>query len=83
MHCVAIYPTQNKDMNLNFIDTLKKGIRILLLDSQLEDLKHISLEFWHTQKVRECLKNIGILSNKYKLNNYSVTQINFQIYLKK
>lgn len=85
MHCVAIYPTQNKDMNLNFIDTLRKRYKNIVIGwSTHEDPDaYLPGVLAYSKGARMFEKHIGISSNKYKLNNYSVTPNNFQIYLKK
>lgn len=85
MHCVAIYPTQDQDMNLNFINTLKQRYKNIVIGwSTHEDPKtYLPGILAYSKGARMFEKHIGVLSNKYKLNNYSVTPNDFQTYLNK
>ncbi len=75
MHCVSIYPTENKKLNLKFIQNLKNRYNNIPIGwSTHEDPGEnlpgaIALAFGAS--IFE--KHIGIVSRKYPLNKYSIT----------
>ena len=75
MHCVSIYPTENKKLNLKFIQNLKDRYNDIPIGwSTHEDPGEnlpgaIALAFGAS--IFE--KHIGIESKKYPLNRYSIT----------
>ena len=83
MHCVAIYPTKVSDMNLNFIYTIKKRYKNIVVGWSTHEDPKLTLPgmLAYCKGARMFEKHIGIKSNKYRLNNYSVTPIDFQKYL--
>ena len=84
MHCVAIYPTDEQDMNLRFINTMKKRYKNLTIGWSTHEDPSTSLPgmLAHAMGAQMFEKHIGIGSKKYKLNNYSVTPLDFEKYLK-
>jgi sialic acid synthase SpsE/mannose-6-phosphate isomerase-like protein (cupin superfamily) len=83
MHCVAIYPTEVHDMNLRFINTMKKRYKNITIGwSTHEDpTSNLPGILAYAMGARMFEKHIGIRTKKYKLNNYSVTPNNFHQYL--
>ena len=83
MHCIAIYPTNDFDLQISFIKSLKKrypGVPIGW--STHEDPKFLlpsSLAKTCGAEIFE--RHIGINSKKYKLNPYSMEPNLFQSYL--
>ena len=75
MQCIGEYPTQAKDMNLNQIDFLKnryKGIEIgLSTHESPSDYELVKLAVAKNVKVYE--KHVGLVTDKYAINAYSVT----------
>ena len=84
MHCIAIYPSKNSDLQISFIKNLKKRYRGVPIGwSTHEDpneLNPATLAYACGAKIFE--KHIGINSLKYKLNNYSITPSNFEKWYK-
>lgn len=83
MHCVSIYPTKNSDLNLNFIENLKKRYENINIGwSTHEDPSEFlpaSLALSKGATMFE--KHIGLDTNKYKLNKYSITPKEFENWL--
>lgn len=83
MHCVALYPSKNSDMQLNTIKDLKeryKGINIgWSTHEEPENLLPSTIALSLGASMFE--KHVGINSSKYKLNNYSTSPIQFERYL--
>jgi len=75
MHCVAIYPSKNTDLNLSVIENLIKrypGIPIgWSTHENPNELNPSILAYAKGARIFE--KHIGINSKKYKLNDYSIT----------
>jgi len=75
MHCVSIYPTDLKKLNLNFIENLKKRYD----DVPIGWSTHESPDEFFPAVLAKCKgasileRHIGIMSKKYKLNKYSMT----------
>ena len=74
MHCVAIYPSQNSDLNISIIENLTKRYPNIPIGwSTHEDPKEFNPSILaYAKGARIFEKHIGINSNKYKLNNYSI-----------
>jgi len=83
MHCVALYPSQNSDMQLNTIkDLIKRYKNINVGWSTHEEPENlipstVALSLGATMFE----KHIGIDTKKYKLNNYSTSPAQFEKYL--
>jgi sialic acid synthase SpsE/mannose-6-phosphate isomerase-like protein (cupin superfamily) len=75
MHCVAIYPSKNNDLNISVIKNLKKrypGVPIGW--STHEDPKEFNPSVLaYACGARLFEKHIGIDSAKFRLNSYSIT----------
>ncbi len=74
MHCVAIYPSANSELNIAFIETLKKrypNIPIGWSTHESPDEFNPSI-LAYSKGARIFEKHIGINSKKFKLNNYSI-----------
>ena len=84
MHCVAIYPSENKDFNLEFIKNLKKRYKNIPIGWSTHEKPDNFLPsvIAYSCGARIFEKHIGIESKKYKLNNYSITPILFDKYVK-
>jgi sialic acid synthase SpsE/D-lyxose ketol-isomerase len=80
MHCVSIYPTKNSDLNLNFIENLKKRYESINIGwSTHEDPNEFlpaSLALSKGATMFE--KHVGLNTKKYKLNKYSITPDKFE-----
>ena len=80
MHCIAIYPSKNSDLQISFIKNLKERYRGVPIGwSTHEDpneMNPATLAYACGAKIFE--KHIGINSRKYGLNNYSITPSNFE-----
>ncbi len=83
MHCVAIYPTENKDMNLAFIKNLIERYNDITIGwsthENPRDLLPMTIAYSCGARMFE--KHIGISTKKYKLNNYSIQSDDFEKYL--
>lgn len=80
MHCIAIYPTENSNLQISFIKELKDRYKDIEIgwsthESPEENLP-ASLAYACGARIFE--KHIGIKSKKFKLNNYSVTPEQFE-----
>lgn len=75
MHCISIYPSDNKDLHISFIKNLKKRYKDIPIGWSThelpEELNPAVLAYSCGARIFE--KHIGIKSKKYKLNNYSIT----------
>ncbi len=75
MHCISIYPTENKDLQINFIKNLVNRYRDVPIGwsthENPEDFRPSTLAYSCGARLIE--KHIGIDSKKYKLNKYSIT----------
>ena len=83
MHCVSAYPSKNENLNLNFIENLKKRYGNINIGwSTHEDPKEFlpaALALSKGASIFE--KHIGINSKKNNLNKYSITPDQFQEWL--
>ena len=83
MHCISIYPSDNADLQISFIKTLKRRYPTIPIGwSTHEDPD----ELMPSTLAKACgaemfERHIGINSKKYKLNKYSMEPIAFQNYL--
>lgn len=80
MHCIAIYPTNNSNLQISFIKELKDRYKDIEIgwsthESPEENLP-ASLAYACGARIFE--KHVGIKSKKFKLNNYSVTPNQFE-----
>lgn len=80
MHCISIYPSENKDLHISFIKNLKKRYKDIAIGwsthESPNELNPAVLAYACGAKIFE--KHIGIDSNKYGLNNYSITPEKFE-----
>lgn len=80
MHCISIYPSENKDLHISFIKNLKKRYRDVPIGWSTHETPHelnpATLAYACGARIFE--KHIGISSKKYKLNNYSITPESFE-----
>ena len=83
MHCVAIYPSENYHLNLEFIKSLKKRYKDIIIGwsthERPENLLPSTIAYSCGARMFE--KHIGISSKKYKLNDYSTTPELFKKYI--
>ncbi len=83
MHCVAIYPSENYHLNLEFIKSLKKRYKDITIGwsthERPENLLPSTIAYSCGARMFE--KHIGISSKKYKLNDYSTTPKLFEKYI--
>ena len=82
MHCVAIYPSENYHLNLEFIKNLKKRYKDITIGwsthERPENLLPSTIAYSCGARMFE--KHIGIFSKKYKLNDYSTSKL-FEKYI--
>ncbi len=73
MHCVAIYPTPNDQLNLNQIDVLKKRFpNIPIGFSTHEDPNDFNpIRIAYAKGARIFERHVGMQTKKHKLNKYS------------
>jgi len=80
MHCVAEYPTLNDSQQLNTIDTLKeryKNIQIgLSTHEDPADTTNIGIAVGKGVRIFE--KHVGVKTDKYAINGYSITPTQFE-----
>ena len=79
MHCVSIYPTKNIDLNLRFIENLKKRYGNINIGwSTHEDPNEFLPAALALSKGASMFeKHIGLKGSRYKLNKYSITPEKF------
>ncbi len=83
MHCISIYPSKNKDLQISFIKELKERYPDIPIGWSTHELPN---EFMPSVLALGCgatmfERHIGINSKKYKLNNYSSTPEIFHNYI--
>ncbi len=83
MHCISIYPSENKDLQISFIKELKERYPNIPIGWSTHELPN---EFMPSVLALGCgatmfERHIGINSKKYKLNNYSSTPDIFDNYI--
>jgi sialic acid synthase SpsE/quercetin dioxygenase-like cupin family protein len=74
MHCVALYPSPNDKMNMNFMDRLKKRypeIPIGFSGHEAPDNNDI-IKIAVSKKASIYERHVGVETDKIKLNNYSM-----------
>lgn len=75
MHCVGIYPTPNKDLQLNQIETLKNRYPDVMIGfsshEDPNDFNPIRVAFAKGARIFE--RHVGVPTEKYQLNAYSST----------
>ena len=78
MHCIAIYPSSNEDLQIGFIKDLKKRYRSLDIGWSTHEGPNENLPASLAYACGATLfeKHIGINSKKYGLNNYSFFLLN-------
>ncbi len=80
MHCVSIYPSNNSTLNLNFIKNLKKRYGEIPIGwsthENPNELLPAVLAYTNGASIFE--KHIGVVSKKYKLNEYSINPHQFE-----
>ena len=83
MHCISIYPSEDFDLQISFIKSLKKKISQHSIGwSTHEDPE----DFLPSSLAKACgaeifERHVGINSKRYKLNKYSMEPTTFQKYL--
>ena len=75
MHCIAIYPSANKDLQISFIKELKDRYKDLEIGWSTHERPNENLpaSLAYACGARIFEKHIGINSKKYALNDYSIT----------
>ena len=75
MHCVAIYPTPNDNLNLNQIEVLKERFPHIPIGFSThedpDDFNPIRIAYAKGARIFE--RHVGIQTKKHKLNKYSAT----------
>ena len=75
MHCVALYPTKNEDLNLGRIDFLIKRYPFLKIGfsthEEPDNLDAVKMAIAQGAKILE--RHVGLITDKIKLNAYSST----------
>jgi sialic acid synthase SpsE/mannose-6-phosphate isomerase-like protein (cupin superfamily) len=73
MHCIAIYPTQNEDLQLNQIDYLKRRYPFLKIGFSTHESpdQTIPVQMAIAKGAKIFEKHIGVETNSIKLNDYS------------
>lgn len=83
MHCVALYPSKNADMQLNTIKDLRERYKDVNIGwsthEEPENLLPSTIAVGLGATMFE--KHIGINTNKYRLNKYSTSPEQFEKYL--
>jgi sialic acid synthase SpsE len=83
LHCVGEYPTENKNLQLNQIDLLKKRYPNLTIGCSTHDgaknLDNIKIEIAKGAKIFE--KHVGLDDYEGSLNNYSITPKQVRLWL--
>lgn len=83
MHCVSIYPTENQDLNLYSITEMKKRFPDIEIGwsthENPEDMQPMTVSYGLGARIFE--RHIGINTNKYPLNKYSMTEKQFDKYI--
>ena len=84
MHCVSIYPTENHNLNLKFIENLKSRYDDINIGwsthESPDEFLPAALALSKGASLFE--KHIGMESTKYKLNKYSLTPPKFEEWIK-
>ena len=83
LYCVGMYPTSTKDINLSYFLKLKEifGDCIAGFSSHEKPEEFLSGALAYGMGARIFEKHINIKSNKYKVNDYSVTPDDFKMWL--
>ncbi len=84
MHCIAIYPTKNYDLNISFIKNLKKRYEDVPIGWSTHESPN---EYLPASLAMACgatlfEKHIGISTKKYPLNDYSINPDQFENWVK-
>ena len=84
MHCVSIYPTPKKELNLNLIKTLKQRYKNKVIGwSTHEDPNDFEIvKIAYSVGARVFEKHIGLEAKKYKNNKYSINLEQFENWIK-
>ena len=83
MHCIAIYPSKNDDLQISFIKELKERYKDIEIGWSTHEApnEHLPACLAYACGARIFEKHIGIDSSKYGLNNYSITPKLFETWL--
>lgn len=83
MHCVAIYPSENYQLNLDFIKNMRDRYKDIVIGWSTHERpdNYLPSTIAYTCGARMFEKHIGIVSQKYKLNDYSTTPELFEKYI--
>ncbi len=80
MHCIAIYPSKNSDLQIAFIKNLKKRYNNVPIGwsthEDPDEMNPATLAYACGAQIFE--KHIGVKSKKFGLNNYSITPTKFE-----
>lgn len=75
MHCVALYPTQEEDLQLNMVTTLKERYQNIPIGFSThespDNLSAVKIAYAKGALLFE--RHVGLNTNQYKLNGYSST----------
>jgi len=83
MHCIGEYPTLSSNMQLNQIDLFKNRYKDIVIGySTHEGPKDISAPIALAKGAEIFEKHIAVKTDNYKPNAYSITPIDFEIWLK-
>ena len=80
MHCVSIYPSNNSTLNLKVIQDLKERYKEIPIGWSTHEDPNEFLPSIIAKSFGASIfeKHIGIITKKYKLNNYSITPKKFE-----
>ena len=83
LYCVARYPTESKDLNLDYFSKLKKkyGNKIAGISLHEEPNQYMSGAIGYGMGSRIFEKHIGLETSKYSLNKYSTSDKNMRKWL--
>ena len=83
MHCVSIYPTDLKDLQLNQIDFMKKRYPDIVVGWSTHENQDetVPVQMAYAKGARMFERHIGIATNKIILNKYSSTPDQIKVWL--
>lgn len=83
MHCIGEYPTERKNYQLNQINFLKNRYQNISigLSTHENPQEYIAIQLAIAKGAELFEKHIGIKTDKYELNNYSVDDSQMEVWL--
>ena len=83
-YCIAKYPSNETDLNLSYFSKLRKDYGNRVLGLSLHETADINITptIAYCAGVRIFEKHVGLETNKYQINDYSVSPENLDIWLK-